>query len=154
MRTNTKVVSLISFAVAGPHGATDVTPQLDLSLSLSTTTVAQSAVVEVTVTVANRTARVVPTANPGSYACIPPYIVTDASGRPVVLPGRICTAIGYLPIELAPGASVVIRDRWAVDAADGLRARKVDAGQYRLRGRVQGAGQELLSAPVTVTVTP
>ena len=60
--------------------------------------------------------------------------------------------IAYPLIELASGASIVIRDLWALDATDGARgARKVDIGPYRMRARVPGASQELVSDPVTVT---
>lgn len=145
---------MLALALAACQSATDVLPQLDVSLSLSTTSASQPAVVAVAVTVVNRSARVVQTPDPRSYACNPPYVVTDASGKTVVLPGRICTLIGYFPVELAPGASLVIHDRWALDEADGIRARQVDAGQYRVRGRVYGADQEQLSAPVTITVLP
>ena len=142
-------------ALAACHSATDVTPRLDVSLSLSPMTAVRGTVVDVAVTVINRDARAALTADPRSYGCRAPYDVTDASGRTVGLPGRICIAIAYGLIELAPGASIVIRDQWALDATDGAGgARKVDIGPYRMRARVQGASRELVSDPVTVTVIP
>ncbi len=69
------------------------------------------------------------------------------------LPGRICVLIAHPLIELAPGASIVICDQWALDATDRAGgARKVGTGPYRMRACVPGASQELVSEPITVTV--
>ncbi|QJR37215.1 hypothetical protein [Gemmatimonas groenlandica] len=153
MTTIAKLFPLIALGFAACRSATEVSSPLDISLWLSATSAAQPATIDVEVTVVNRDSRVVQTADPRSYACFPPYHVSDAFGRTVELPGRICAAIAFAPIQLAPGARVVIRDRWALDASDRDRGSlPVDAGQYRVRARVFGAEQERVSAPITVTV--
>lgn len=153
MTTIAKLLPLLAMGFAACRSATEVSSPLDISLSLSATSAVQPATIDVEVTVVNRDSRVVQTADPRSYGCSPPYHVTDPVGRTVDLPGRICAAIAFAPIQLAPGARVVIRDRWALDASDGDRgSRPVDAGQYQIRARVFGAEQERVSAPVTLTV--
>jgi hypothetical protein len=86
---------------------------------------------------------------------MPPFEVTESSGRKVELPGRICALPAFAPVLLRPGATLSVQGRWAADRADGngiTDVAPVTPGEYRLTARVFGAKRVLTSPPIVVTV--
>lgn len=127
--------------------------QLDVTVAVDRSEAAPTSAADITITIRNRGPDVVQTADPRSYACLAPYRVWDSAERTVLLPGRLCAAIAFAPRNLAPGDSVIVRDRWSADMTDGKGGvTTVAPGQYRIVARVVGQGRELTSEPVLVAV--
>lgn len=132
---------------------TDANSAIVVNLSVDRAVVSQATPATVTVTMVNYGAKSIEVADPRSYACMPPFEVADASGRPVQLPGRFCLAIAYGQVTLAPGDSLTIRDRWSGERADtASRPVFVSPGEYRLSARVVGRDGIITSPPVSLLV--
>ena len=153
-RRLTLVLALCA-AIGGCRLTTDATAGLEVSLSAGGAQASATNPVDLTITIVNRRDQDVQTPDPRSYACFPPYRVSDSAGNPVVLPGRLCAAIGYSEVVLAPGDSLVLSARWSGDKASAVEnfgAVPVSPGHYSIRARVRVDEHELSSAPVAVTV--
>jgi hypothetical protein len=134
---------------------TNVSRQLVVEVAVDRVDVAPTNPADIAITIINRGRSTVQTADPRSYACSPSYLVLDAAGRSVLLPGRFCLAIAYAPRDLAPGDSITVRDRWSADMTDGHGgATVVTPGQYRIVARIFAQGSALNSEPVLVSVRP
>lgn len=125
---------------------------LEVKLSTNRDVVSAEQPVEITVTVTNRSSIVVSTAAAESYGCGHAFVVLNAMLRELRLPGRICLAIvGYLPKNLLPGESIVIRDAWAGEAADADgRPMNLPPGRYFLKARVFADGGRAESSTVGI----
>lgn len=133
---------------------TSVNDQLGVTLSVERATITSGRAANVTVVVRNRGPRTLDVAPAEAYACLPPYVVYDMNDVSITLPGRICSLADYALHSLAPGDSLVIHDQWAGDKSNGTvnGSMAVAPGQYRVRARVTGELEILMSAPTTVSV--
>jgi hypothetical protein len=154
MSRSAALLPFLCIALGACRLTTDVSPGLDVALSLNRTVASPATTIEITVSVVNRSPRNVQTDDPRNYGCVAPYEVINDLGRVVGPPGRNCLAIAYAPLELAPGDSLVLHDRWSLDIVDSSgQPVPVSPGRYRLVARVFGDNRQLGSEPVAVSVT-
>lgn len=153
MRRASNLIAGVACALSACRGITDVSTSLDVSLTVDRSVASSSAPVEITIRVVNRGTDSVQTLNPLAYGCFQVVWVYDDVGNRVAPPVRYCSLPAYAPVILAPGDSVVIRDRWSGDTADvNGRATAVRAGSYQIVGHVFAADREITSNSVVVAV--
>ncbi len=144
---------ILCVALGACRLTTEAQNHLDVVLSVDRAVVSPSNDVGITVRVTNRGPGFAQTTNPLSYGCARAYVILDESGGVIPLPDRVCGMNLYADLDLAPGDSVVIHDRWSADRTDGAHgALPVALGRYRLVAQVWGEQRVLASDPVSVTV--
>ncbi len=105
-----------------------------------------------TVTITNLDRRAIFVPDPRGF-CGPPFRVFDDADREIHLPDRVCTLVGYPPVTLRAGESIVLRARWDGTARGETRsAVRVPSGAYRLMAKVFLAQHEYTGGSVAVTV--
>ena len=148
------------FFAAAVAGCDSTSPQgVRVLATLDRSSVAMSGFVSVTVRATNASLRSVQGENPNAYGqCFHAFRVYK-EGREVSVPSGACrfisafTLVAWTPIELKPGATVTITDRWdpATSTLDGA---PITPGTYTLVGKYHAGGAERTSAPVSITVMP
>jgi hypothetical protein len=155
LRRLAEIAPLLCIVLSACQSPTDANRQLDVAVSIDRLEITPSAPARVTLTIQNRGPNVVEVADPRSYACAAPYLVRDATDRPVQLPARTCLLILYAPRKLGPAESLTIQDQWSGDQSDGAGgATAVEPGKYRISAHVAGQGRQLTSETVTVSIPP
>jgi len=149
-----RIAPAILVAIGACNDPMGVDRFVDVSLSTDREIVSPSTPAVITVVLANHGNRAVATADPRSYACMPPYTVWNDQGDDVPPPGRLCALPAYMPVTLAPGETMTIQATWSAEKHDGqLKNSPVAPGKYRLAARVFVDRSSLTSEPVLVTVT-
>lgn len=147
---------LLSLAAAGIGCRADPVASdgaLSVSMTADRTTATPAAPLQLLITITSRSRDTLTVASAQSYGCPPLYVVQDIAGRAIAPPNRVCLLIAYAPSALAPGAQMVITERWGGETRDanGNEVR-VAPGVYRLRASVAPLGRVLLSEPITAVV--
>jgi len=149
-----RIAPAVLIAISACNDPTSVDRFVDVSLSTDREIVSSSTPAVITVVLANHGQRTVATADPRSYACMPPYTVMNDQGDEVPPPVRFCALPAYMSVTLAPGATMTIQATWSAERPDGqLTNSPVAPGQYRLAARVFVDRSSLTSEPVLVSVT-
>jgi hypothetical protein len=147
--------SVLALLVMSCSGSTEPGMGLRMVLSLDRTEVARPDSIEVTLQVINESGRTVRAIAPESYGmCFHAFQVADAAGRAVSIPEALCallSLIGPQPIDLAPGASVTVKDLWWPGSSS-LDGQPLPAGTYRLNGVYHAENKALITAPAAVTL--
>ena len=153
MRFAPRLISGIAFALSACRGITSVDTPVRVSVAIDRADASIAVPVQITVRVVNRGAFPVQALDPRVYSCMQAFRVYDEAGGRVALPVRYCSAIGYLPVSLAPGDSLMVRNRWSGDTADANgRPTAVKAGLYRIVGYAFADTREVTSDTVVVSV--
>jgi len=132
---------------------------LKLSIDVDRTTVAFSDSVMMSLRLVNTSTRPVTVVSSDSYGlCFHAFEVYTADQRQVNVFTAFCAAalqsfLAPRPVELAPGASITINDRWK-PADSSIDGQSIPRGQYRLVGRAgaQINGDAVYSRGVAITV--
>ena len=133
---------------------TDANRAVVVNLSSDRSVVNQATPATITITMVNYGPTAIEVAEPASYECMPPFEVTNASGSSIQLPGRACFAIPHGNVSVAPGDSLVIRDRWSGDqAGSASNPMPAPAGTYRLAARLVAKDRIITSPPINLLVT-
>ncbi len=153
MSSALRFVAVMGCTLLGCRGIADVSTSLDVRVSVDRSVASVAAPVEITVRVVNRGAYTIQTVEPRQYGCPGPFLVYNGAGTLVPPAVRFCSLPLYAPVLLAPGDSVVIRDRWSGDTAgESGRSMAVPAGLYRIVGRVYADNREIISTAVAVDI--
>jgi hypothetical protein len=100
----------------------------------------------------NRSSRVVLVPAPDSFGfCNHAFRVFNEQDRAVSIPTGFCLLIGLAPVELAPGASVTIRDVWH-PAGSSIDGHQIPVGKYRIVGFLDGDWRDVRTASSIVTL--
>jgi len=137
--------------LVGCQSVTDVDSRLVLTMTTDRTTlsVGDTAHFVLTLTNQSRASMRIP-----YWYCPHYFTVVDAAERPSGPPQTVCTAEWRAPVDLAPGASVTLLDRWAADTGEehSFHTLRVEPGTYTIQGRLAGPERRITSNAIVITV--